>query len=115
MTDSEKWKNVETFFETHFSDGEKINLDSILFLIGVQELGKGKLKFKKDEKLNVIHIAVCKMLEPFGYYRFDGFHNEGWPQYELVEKLPNLQAHEQSILMKKAIINYFEAEKLLTF
>ena len=33
---------------------------------------------------------------------------EGWPHYKLNENLPNLKPGEQTILIKKAIINYFE-------
>ena len=33
-----------------FLEGEEIDLDAILFLIGVQELGVGKKRFKKDER-----------------------------------------------------------------
>ncbi|MCB9202653.1 MAG: hypothetical protein H6604_06360 [Flavobacteriales bacterium] len=112
-SDQEKWIKIEDFFKQNFSDGESIDLDAMLFLIGVQELGKGNLNFKKDDKLNLIHIAVCKLLEPFGFYRFDGFTEDGWPMYENIKKLPELKANEQTILMKQAIINYFEQEQLI--
>ncbi|MFV0304597.1 MAG: hypothetical protein ACK5IC_03820 [Moheibacter sp.] len=105
---SEKWKLIEEFFSLNFTSGEKPDLDTILFLIGVQELGKGKKRFKKDDKLNLLHIAVCRVLEPFGYYRFDGLDKDGWPHFELLESLPELKSNEQSILMKQAVIQYFE-------
>ena len=63
--------------------------------------------FNKQKKLEVIHIAVCKLLSDYGYYEFDYTDNDGWPHYKLIKKLPNLKAGEQTILMKKAIINYF--------
>ena len=96
---------------TQFADGDAIDLDSIIYLIGVQELGKGHSVFKKDEKVNLMHIAICRLLEPYGYYMFDYFDEQGWPHYTIKEELPNLKAGEQSILMKDAIVNYFiEAE-----
>ena len=64
-------------------------------------------KFKKDEKLNLMHIAICRLLEPYGYYEFERFDDQGWPHYVVKENLPNLKAGEQSILMKDAIVNYF--------
>ena len=111
----QKWKLSENFFETNFTDGEKPDLDTILFLIGVQELGQGKKKFKKDEKLNLLHIAVCRVLEPFGFYRFDGQDPDGWPHFELLEELPPLKTNEQSLLMKYAVIQYFDDQKIINF
>ena len=58
-----------------------------------------------------MHIAICRLLEPYGYYEFDCFDEQGWPHYTIKEALPNLKAGEQSVLMKDAIVNYFlEAE-----
>ena len=54
-----------------------------------------------------MHIAICKLLEPYGYYKFDFVDHEGWPHYRLKSKLPHLKSGEQSILIKEAIINYF--------
>lgn len=102
-----KWNNLKTKLSVDFSDNEIIDLDSIIFLIGIQELGQFQKRFNKQKKLEVIHIAVCKLLSDYGYYEFDYTDNDGWPHYKLIKKLPNLKAGEQTILMKKAIINYF--------
>ena len=102
-----KWNNLKTKLSVDFSDNEIIDLDSIIFLIGLQELGQFQKRFNKQKKLEVIHIAVCKLLSDYGYYKYDFTDNDGWPHYKLIKKLPNLKAGEQTILMKKAIINYF--------
>ena len=102
-----KWNNLKTKLSVDFSDNEIIDIDSIIFLIGIQELGQFQKRFNKQKKLEVIHIAVCKLLSDYGYYEFDYTDNDGWPHYKLIKKLPNLKAGEQTILMKKAIINYF--------
>ena len=102
-----KWNNLKTKLCVDFSDNEIIDLDSIIFLIGIQELGQFQKRFNKQKKLEVIHIAVCKLLSQYGYYEFDYTDNDGWPHYKLIKKLPNLKAGEQTILMKNAIINYF--------
>ena len=102
-----KWNNLKTKLSVDFSDNEIIDVDSIIFLIGIQELGQFQKRFNKQKKLEVIHIAVCKLLSDYGYYEYDYTDNDGWPHYKLIKKLPNLKAGEQTILMKKAIINYF--------
>ena len=102
-----KWNNLKTKLSVDFSENEIIDIDSIIFLIWLQELGQFQKRFNKQKKLEVIHIAVCKLLSDYGYYEFDHTDNDGWPHYKLIKKLPNLKAGEQTILMKKAIINYF--------
>ena len=104
----EKWLFLVDKLTKDFSDGEELNIDGIIYLIGVQELGQGHRKFKKDEKVNLMHIAICKLLEPYGYYEFDFFDDEGWPHYKVTSELPNLKAGEQTVLMKEAIVNYFD-------
>lgn len=103
-----KWENLSQEISSKFGGGETMDLDSIIYLIGVQELGKGFQKFNKDDKINVMHIAICKLLEPFGYYQFEYFDEDGWPHYKNLETLPVLKAGEQTVLMKEAIVMYFE-------
>lgn len=105
---AEKWEVLVEKLSAQFADGERMDLDGIIFLIGVQELGQGFRKFKKDEKVNLMHIAICKLLEPYGYYKYEGVDPDGWPHYTNNEKLPNLKAGEQSILMKEAVLKYFD-------
>ena len=102
-----RWAEVEQKLSQQFADGEKLELDAIIYLIGLQELGQVHRKFKKDHKLDLMHIAICRLLEPYGYYEFDYFDDEGWPHYTVVENLPQLKAGEQQVLMKEAIVHYF--------
>lgn len=101
------WDYIVQQLSTKFADGEMLDLESIIYLIGVQELGQLQRKFKKDEKLNLMHIAICRLLTPYGYYEFDYVDEEGWPHYLVKEQLPSLKAGEQSVLMKEAIVQYF--------
>ena len=105
----EMWTLLVEKLTNQFADGDELNIDGIIYLIGVQELGQGNRKFKKDEKVNLMHIAICKLLEPYGYYEFDYFDEDGWPHYKILTDLPNLKPGEQTVLMKEAIVNYFEA------
>ncbi|WP_300564948.1 hypothetical protein [Flavobacterium sp.] len=109
----ERWEQLVDILSNQFSQGEDLDLDAIIYLIGVQELGKFHQTYKKDEKLNLMHIAICRLLEPYGYYEFEFFDNDGWPHYKVKEELPPLKAGEQSVLMKEAIVNYFLEKKLI--
>ncbi|MFH6603262.1 hypothetical protein ACEZ3G_07235 [Maribacter algicola] len=103
----ERWEILVEKLSGQFSDGDPLELDAIIYLVGVQELGQYHRKYKKDDKLDLMHIAICRLLEPYGYYEFDFFDEEGWPHYVIKEKLPPLKSGEQSILMKEAIVGYF--------
>lgn len=103
----ERWETLVLKLSDQFSQGEDLDLDAIIYLIGIQELGKVHVKFPKDEKLNLMHIAICRLLEPYGFYAFDHVDQEGWPHYSVKEELPTLKAGEQTVLMKEAIVSYF--------
>lgn len=109
----ERWEKLVDILSNQFSQGEDLDLDSIIYLIGVQEYGKLHREYKKDEKLNLMHIAICRLLEPYGFYEFEYFDEDGWPHYKVKENLPPLKAGEQSVLMKEAIVNYFLERELI--
>ena len=112
ITEGELWTEVENFFQERFDTEKNVTIETILFLIGVQELGSGSQKYSKDDKVNLVHIAVCRLLEPFGYYKFTHYDEGGFPHFDELESLPELKPNEQSVLMKKAVIHYFIDEKL---
>lgn len=109
----QRWEVLVSVLSERFADGEPLELDAIIYLIGVQELGQLHRKFKKDEKVNLMHIAICRLLEPYGYYAFDYFDEEGWPHYTILETLPPLKAGEQTVLMKEAIVSYFLEKEVI--
>ena len=112
MTEAELWKEVEKFFADQFQTEPHVPIETVLFLIGVQELGSGKQKYTKDDKLNLIHIAVCRLLQPFGFYEFSHYDAQGYPHFTEKEPMPDLKPNEQTLLMKKAVIQYFIDEDL---
>ena len=111
LTLEQQWQAVCKEISAQF--GQELDLQGILFLIGVQELGKGYRVFGKDEKLELMHIAVCKLLSSFGYYEFAGRDEQGWPHWNLNEKLPPLKPMQQELLVKEAIVEYFHKHEIL--
>jgi hypothetical protein len=86
------------------------DLNGVLFIIGVQELGKGFHRFSKEEKQDLMHIAICKVLSLSGYYELEGLDNEGWPHWKMIKKLPHFDLLEQEKLLKMHVIEYFYQE-----
>lgn len=86
------------------------DLNNVLFLVGAQELGKGMADFTKEEKQDLMHIAVCKVLSIAGFYELEGIDEDGWPHWKPTKKLPKLGLSEQEKLLKMYLIEYFETE-----
>lgn len=102
------WEKLVVDLSNKFTPGEQLDLKGILFLIGVQELGKGMQSFSKEDKIDLMHIAVCSLLVPYGYYSFSHHDENNWPHYKLIKNLPHLTEAAQENLMREAVLTYFE-------
>lgn len=86
------------------------DLNAVLFLVGIQELGQGMRTFSKEEKQDIMHLAICKVLSLAGYYELEGADEDGWPHWKLMKKLPRFDLIEQEKLLKIQILEYFKQE-----
>lgn len=102
-----KWAALQERVAEDF-DSDVPDIKVMLFLIGVQELGKGPRKFSKRQKEELMHIATCKLFSQLGFYELEGLDQDGWPHWKLVKTIPNYTLLEQEMVMKSLIINYFE-------
>ena len=100
------WQQLQNKLKERFET--VMDHDAILFMIGLQELDKPYRAYKKDEKLEVMHIGVCTVLQPYGFYEYKGRDDDGWPHWEVKEQLPHLDAKQQNRLMNDALIDYFK-------
>jgi hypothetical protein len=100
------WKRLMYFFIR--TTGKKPTTNTLLFLIGVNELGKGKKAFSKEEKQDLMHIATCKLLSQSGFYEWEGLDSDGWPHYKALKSIPKLNLEEQEDFLKLQMIEYFE-------
>lgn len=110
MTASEiktRWDELQKKIAADF-DTDIPDIKVMLFLIGVQELGKGPRKFSKRQKEELMHIANCRLFSRLGYYELEGQDQDGWPHWKLVQPLPAYNLMEQEMLLKSLIIDYFE-------
>ena len=105
-----KWSRLTLKIQQTLGKRPK-DLNGVLFLIGVHELGRGYAEFSKEEKQDLMHIAICKVLSLSGYYELEGLDKDGWPHWKMVRKLPHFDLLEQEQLLKQQVIEYF----LITF
>ncbi|MBT8232551.1 MAG: hypothetical protein HKO66_01815 [Saprospiraceae bacterium] len=84
------------------------DMKSILFLIGVQEYGRARKDFSKEEKQDLMHVAACALLEKEGYYVFTGRDEDGWPHWDIGIPFKIKGVEEQEKILKRNIIEYFK-------
>lgn len=103
-----EWLRIRHIVKDSMNHSKLPDLQAILFLIGIQELGRWKKKFTKEEKEDLMHIAVCRLLYLDGYYKFKGRDADGWPHYEQVKKYNIPGVIKQDRLLKEKAIEYFK-------
>ena len=109
LNDQEKAKWYQVVFDLKKQFGKKPDMNGLLFIIGVQELGVLR-EFNKQEKLELMHIATAKLLSFEGYYEFEKTDEEGWPHYKLIATPPYLDLTTQEELLKRLVVRYFEEQ-----
>jgi hypothetical protein len=105
----ERWIQVEFMLRDRF---EKVpDMEAILFLIGVNELGGiPTKKFTKEQKQDLMHVAVCSLLSRRGYYEFIARDDDGWPHYDQLKPVEAEGLQTQERILKECVIEYFEEE-----
>lgn len=103
-----EWLRIRTLLQKNFGKDTLPDLNAVLFLIGIQELGRWKKVYNKEEKQDLMHIAVCRLLSYDGHYRFAGRDADGWPHYEMVMPPETKGMVAQEEYLKAKAIQYFQ-------
>ena len=103
----QRWWQLEAKLIERF--GKKPDLEAVLFLIGIQEFGQIREKFTKEQKQDLIHVAVCRLLSQSGYYELEETDDEGWPHFKQLKPMPEMSTIEQENFLKDHILLYFDS------
>ena len=101
-----RWWDLERKLMDRF--GKKPDVEAILFLIGLQEIGLTQEKISKEQKQDLMHVAICTILSSSGYYIVEGKDQEGWPHFKQLKNLPIMNMIEQEAFLKDHILLYFD-------
>jgi hypothetical protein len=71
---------------------------------------KGRIAFDKEQKQDLMHIGICKVLSLGGFYTLEGLDAEGWPHWKQVKEMPHIDLLSQENLLKHYVIRYFQEE-----
>ena len=102
----QRWWNLEAKLVERF--GKKPDMETVLFLIGIQEFGDIKEKFTKEQKQDLMHVAVCSLLSQSGYYELEAVDEDGWPHFKQLKPMPEMNMIDQENFLKDHILLYFE-------
>ena len=102
-----EWLRVRHWIKDRFHRAELPDLNAVLYLIGIQELGRAQNTFTKEEKQDLMHIAVCHLLEAEGYYEFEGMDADGWPHWKPLIPVDIKGVASQEALLRQKVVEYF--------
>jgi hypothetical protein len=107
----QRWWKLEEKLMQRFD--KKPDVESILFLIGIQELGDIRKKFTKEQKQDLMHVAICTVMASSGYYELSHVDEDGWPHFKQLKPMPVMNPFEQEIYLKDHILLYFQNNDFL--
>jgi len=101
------WLRLRHFIRDTFRTPELPEMEAILFLIGIQELGIIQKKFRKEQKMQLMHDAACLLLSKDGYFQLNGRNEKGWPEWVEGKKM-DMDENDRTRRLQQRIIEYFE-------
>ena len=101
-----RWWALEERLMSRF--GKKPDMEAILFLVGMQETGFIKKNITKEQKQDLMHVAVCSLFAQSGFYELEGVDEDGWPHFRQLKALPVMNMPEQENFLKDHVLLYFD-------
>jgi hypothetical protein len=101
-----RWWDLERKLMDRF--GKKPDVEAILFLIGLQEIGLSQEKISKEQKQDLMHVAICTILSEQRLLYCRGKDPDGWPHFKQLQNLPIMNMIEQEAFLKDHILLYFD-------
>lgn len=108
---SRDWLKVREYVNRVFN--KKPDLNAILFLIGLNELGIIKSEWSKEEKQDLMHVGLCTIFLKDSYFKFIGNDQDGWPHFEKAGDIDVGNLRQQEFLIKSRAIRYFKEKSLI--
>ncbi len=107
-----EWLRIRHWVKARLHTSGLPDMNAILLMIGIQELGRVQQQFSKEEKQDLLHIAACRLLSYDGYYVFEGLDADEWPHWKLAKPFGIKGEAEQERYMKQLVVRYFKEMNL---
>lgn len=87
--------------------GMQVDLNGVLFLVGIRERGLTFQQFTKEEKLNLINLGSCTLYKEMGLTEITGYDADGWPQFRQKALSPEIPEERKQKTLQDCALRYF--------
>ncbi len=102
------WLKIQHFVKDKFRTNDLPKQDTILFIIGLQELGIMTKNLSLEQKLDITTSGTCQVLSLDGYFERAGLDKDGWIIWKQKKSIDVLDDSQKEFIIKQLIIKYFE-------
>jgi hypothetical protein len=88
--------------------GIDVDLNGVLFLIGIRERGLIFQPFSKEEKMSLIHLGSCTLDQEMGLTKKAGTDGEGWPVFTQKALAPVIPEERKHKVLQDCALRYFK-------
>ena len=102
-----RWQRLQGWIRERF--GKDAGIEGILFLVGIQEQGRGyEPDLDKETKERLVMEGTYCVFETLGIYERIGMEADGhWIWQRRIDHPPGLSIDQQETLLRTAILRYF--------
>lgn len=87
--------------------GMEVDLNGILFLVGIRERGLTLQPFTREEKLSLINLGSCTLYLEMGLVESCGSDAEGWPIFKQKSLAPTIPEERKKKVLQDCALRYF--------
>lgn len=85
-----------------------VDLNGVLFLVGIRERGLAFQPFSKEEKMNLINLGSCTLYQEMGLVEKTGTDEEGWPLFRQKTLAPVITEERKNKVLQDCAVRYFK-------
>jgi hypothetical protein len=85
----------------------EVDLNGVLFLVGIRERGFAFRPFSKEEKLSLINLGSCTLYQEMGLTEKSGVDEEGWPIFKQKALAPVIPEGRKHKVLQECALRYF--------
>lgn len=86
----------------------EVDLNGVLFLVGIRERGLTFQQFSKEEKMNLINLGSCTLYQEMGLVQMTGTDEEGWPVFRQKTLAPSIPEERKNKVLQDCAVRYFK-------
>ncbi len=106
MKAPENWNDLCKTLNELF--GIDVDLNGVLFLVGIRERGLSFQHFSKEEKINLINLGSCTLYQQMGLVTRSGTDPDGWPLFHQNALSPVIPEERKLKTLQDCAIRYFQ-------